>query len=220
MSLPLNDFRHEFEKVCQQCGRDPHSITLVAVSKKQPLSKIHEAYREKQYDFGENYIQEALEKQNALQLPGIRWHMIGPVQTNKINKILGKFVLIHSVDSFHIAEEINKRAERDGLKVPVLLQLNLAHEETKSGQTKEKLLSQWDQYKKLSALQIEGLMTMPPLQEDPEKSRPYFQELRKLAKQLGLQQLSMGTSSDWKVALEEGATLIRVGTSVFGERST
>lgn len=220
MSSNLKNFRQELISVCHECGRDPESVTLIAVSKKQSLSKIHEAYREKQLDFGENYIQEALEKQQALQMPEIRWHLIGPIQTNKINKILGRFFLIHSIDSYETAAEINKRAQRDNLKVPVLLQLNLANEETKSGQSGQELLEKWQDYESLNSLRIEGLMTMPPLSMDPEKSRPYFKELKGLALRLGLKQLSMGTSSDWKVAVEEGATLIRIGTSVFGERSS
>ena len=220
MSSPLVQFRQELIDVCKKCGRDPASVTLVAVSKKQSLSKIHEAYRQQQIDFGENYVQEVLEKQQALQTPDIRWHLIGPIQKNKINKILGKFYLIHSVDSYETALEINKRAEKNNLKIPVLLQLNLANEETKSGQTKKDLLNNWDAYKNLKSLQIEGLMTMPPLQDDPEKSRSYFKELKQLSKQLELKHLSMGTSSDWKVAVEEGATLIRIGTAVFGERGS
>lgn len=220
MSSSLENFRQELMAVCKNCGRDPHSVTLVAVSKKQTLSKIHQAFRERQFDFGENYIQEALEKQQALQMPEINWHLIGPIQTNKINKILKTFILIHSVDSYETAIEINKRAEKNSVKPSILLQLNLANEETKSGQTKENLLKNWENYKALKSLEIQGLMTMPPLQEEPEKSRPYFKELKHLANQLQLKQLSMGTSSDWKVAVEEGATLIRIGTAVFGERSS
>jgi pyridoxal phosphate enzyme (YggS family) len=220
MSSSLEKFRSELKSVCEKCGRDPKSVTLVAVSKKQPISKIHQAYREHQLDFGENYVQEALEKQMALQLPDIRWHMIGPIQTNKINKILGKFALIHSVDSLETATEINKRAQKLNLKIQILLQLNLAKEETKSGQSKSELLANWSQFKTLGNLQIEGLMTMPPLADDPEKTRPYFRELKDLSKQLQLKHLSMGTSGDWKVAVEEGATLIRIGTAVFGERGS
>ena len=148
----------------------------------------------------------------------IRWHLIGPIQTNKINKILGRFFLIHSVGSYETAVEINKRAEKNNLVISVLLQLNLADEDTKSGQSKEELLKNWPNFKTLKNLKIEGLMAMPPLQENPEDSRPYFRELRELAKRFELKQLSMGTSSDWKVAVEEGATLIRIGTAVFGER--
>jgi pyridoxal phosphate enzyme (YggS family) len=220
MTSNLAHFRQELISVCKKCGRDPALVTLVAVSKKQSLSKIHEAYREKQLDFGENYVQEALEKQQALQMPDIRWHMIGPIQTNKINKILGKFFLVHSVDSYETAVEINNRSEKNNLVTRVLLQLNLAHEETKSGQSKDELLANWHHYQSLKSLQINGLMTMPPLQDDPEKSRPYFKELKTLANQLELKQLSMGTSTDWKVAVEEGATLIRIGTAVFGERGS
>jgi hypothetical protein len=141
------------------------------------------------------------------------------VQTNKINKILGKFFLIHSVDSLQTAQEIDKRANRDGLKISCLLQLNLADEASKSGQSASQLLENWPRYKALANLDIQGLMTMPPLVENAELSRPYFKRLKEIADHLGLKQLSMGTSSDWEVAVQEGATLIRVGTAVFGERN-
>ncbi len=220
MNSPLETFRQELLATCKKSGRDPASVTLVAVSKKQPLSKIQEVLKQGHLDFGENYIQEVLEKQQTMQISEIRWHLIGPIQTNKINKILEKFSLIHSVDSHETAIEINKRAERNNLKVSILLQLNLADEETKSGQSKEDLLSNWEKYKSLKSLDIQGLMTMPPLFDEAEKTRPYFKELFELSKQLKLKHLSMGTSSDWKVAVEEGATLIRIGTAVFGERSS
>jgi PLP dependent protein len=218
VALNLKKFLQEKNSVCKNCGRNPDSVQLVAVSKKQPLEKIKEAYQEEQIDFGENYIQEALEKQEELQTLKIRWHLIGPIQKNKINKIIGKFSLIHSVDSYERAVEINKRAEMKNLNVDVLLQLNLANEDTKSGQTKEEVLKNWPSYQTLKFIRILGLMTMPPLQENPEESRKYFQELKKIATKLKLKHLSMGTSSDWKVAVEEGATLIRIGTSIFGER--
>lgn len=220
MSSPLETFRQELISTCIKSGRDPATVTLVAVSKKQSLNKIQEALKLGHFDFGENYIQEVLEKQQTMQNSEIRWHLIGPIQTNKINKIIGKFSLIHSVDSYETALEINKRAEKNNLKIPILLQLNLADEETKSGQSKEDLLNDWENYKSLKSLDIQGLMTMPPLFDDPEKTRPYFKELFELSKQLKLKHLSMGTSSDWKVAVEEGATLIRIGTAVFGERGS
>lgn len=216
----LDTFRKELIAVCKRSGRDPQTITLVAVSKKQPVHKILKAYYDKQIDFGENYVQEALEKQEEITFSDVRWHLIGPIQTNKINKILGRFHLIHSIDSFETAVELNKRAEVHKLNVSILLQVNLANEETKSGQSKEELLENWERFKLLKHVRIQGLMTMPPLFDDPEKTRPYFRELATLAKKLNLKQLSMGTSSDWKVAIEEGATLIRIGTAVFGERGS
>lgn len=215
MSTALEAFRTEMEKVCRECGRDPKSVRLVAVTKLQPLSKIHEAHRQGQLDFGENYVQEALEKMSALQMPDVRWHLIGPIQSNKINKILGKFSLIHSVDSLKTAQEIDKRAEKLNLIQPVLLQLNLAEEATKSGQTIGELRENWKNYQQLKNLDIQGLMTMPPL----GNSQVYFQELRDFARELGLKELSMGTSSDWKDAIALGATIIRIGTAVFGERN-
>lgn len=215
MSTLLKHFLDEMHQVCHEYGRDPRSVKLIAVSKKQSMSKIHEAYRQGQIDFGENYVQEALEKQSALQLPQIRWHMIGPIQTNKINKILGKFALIHSVDSLQTAQEINTRAAKNNLKQAVLLQLNLADEVTKSGQSANDLIVNWKAYQELKNLDIQGLMTMPPLGNSSE----YFDHLRDLAQELKLKELSMGTSSDWKDAIARGSTMIRIGTAIFGERT-
>lgn len=215
MSTLLKNFLEEMNQVCRDCGRDPSSVKLIAVSKKQSVGKIHEIYRQGQFDFGENYVQEALEKQSALQLPKIRWHMIGPVQTNKINKILGRFHLIHSVDSLKTAQEINSRAAKNNLVQSVLLQLNLAEEETKSGQSANDLIVNWKSYQELKNLDIQGLMTMPPL----GNSSQYFEHLRDLAQELKLKELSMGTSTDWKEAIAHGSTMIRIGTAIFGERT-
>ena len=215
MSLQLDEFLKRMQEVCLRYDRDPASVKLIAVSKKQPLAKIHEAHRQGQLDFGENYVQEALEKQSALQFPDIRWHLIGPVQTNKINKILGAFALIHSVDSLKTAQDIDKRAAKLNKTQPILLQLNLSHELTKSGQSAEELRSNWKSYQELKHVDIQGLMTLPPL----GNSKIYFEQLRDLARELGLKELSMGTTSDWEDAIACGATMIRVGTAVFGERN-
>jgi pyridoxal phosphate enzyme (YggS family) len=168
-------------------------------------------------------VQEALPKVKELADLGLEWHFIGRLQKNKVKQVVGVFDLIHSVDSLELAETINRIAEEKGLTQRVLLQLNLASEESKGGFSRVEFVDKIDALKDLKNLQIEGLMTMPPLFEDPERSRPYFQELRELEKKYSkdfplLYELSMGTSADFEVALEEGATLVRLGTLVFGER--
>jgi pyridoxal phosphate enzyme (YggS family) len=196
---------------------------LVAVSKTQPASKIRALAAQGQKIFAENYVQEALPKVKELADLGLEWHFIGRLQKNKAKQVVGVFDLIHSVDSLELAEVINRIAEEKGLTQRVLLQLNLASEESKGGFSRVEFSEKVAALKDLKNLQIEGLMTMPPLFEDPERSRPYFQELRELEKKYAkdfplLYELSMGTSGDFEIALEEGATLVRLGTLVFGER--
>lgn len=206
--------QNEIKITCQEFRRDSESVCLVAVSKLQNISKIQEAFQAGQMDFAENYIQEATEKILELQKSDIRWHLIGPLQTNKLNKAIGKFSLIHSVDSLKIAIELNVRCERNSVKQPVLLQLNLADETSKSGFSKQEFETSFSQLKNLRGLEIQGLMNMPP-QKNPE---PSFAELQNLANKHGLKKLSMGTSSDWKLAIKYGSTHIRIGTALFGER--
>ena len=210
----LFEFQKRVEDVCKKNNRTINSVKLVAVSKKQPIEKIKTALEAGQLDFGENYVQEALEKINQISNPNVRWHLIGPLQSNKINKIIGKFFLIHSVDSLKLAEELSQKNEKAGLKQSVLLQLNLAEEESKSGFSQTEFLKSWEYLKNLKGLNIQGFMTMPPL-GSPEI---YFEQLQNLAKEFKLLELSMGTSSDWESAVQNGATYIRIGTAVFGER--
>jgi len=210
----LLEFQNQIVEVCKKNNREIKSVKLVAVSKKQPIEKIRSALEAGQFDFGENYVQEALEKISQISNPNVRWHLIGPLQSNKINKIIGKFFLIHSVDSLKLAEELSQKNERASLKQSILLQLNLAGEDSKSGFSKQDFLKNWDHLKNLKGLNIQGLMTMPPL-NSPEI---YFKELQNLAKEFKLLELSMGTSSDWESAIQNGATYIRIGTAVFGER--
>ncbi|MEK2644101.1 YggS family pyridoxal phosphate-dependent enzyme [Bdellovibrio sp. BCCA] len=201
---------------------------ILAVSKLQPESKIRSLYHEGQRLFGENYVQEALEKMDHLQdLPDIQWHLIGSLQKNKAKLVVGKFALIHSVDSLALAETLSRQCENKNVTQNILIQVNLAKEETKGGFDKESLLKSWQTLAELPHLNIMGLMTMPPLTETGVEVRLYFRELRQLLMELRsetnlkrhpLTELSMGTSHDFKVAVEEGATIVRLGTILFGER--
>ncbi|MFS4458529.1 YggS family pyridoxal phosphate-dependent enzyme [Bdellovibrio sp. HCB2-146] len=203
---------------------------ILAVSKLQSPHKIRHLYHEGQRRFGENYVQEALEKIELLaDLPEIEWHLIGHLQKNKAKMVVGKFALIHSVDSLALAESLSKIAVNKGIQQSILIQVNLALEESKSGFDKESLSNSWEALTLLPGLKIKGLMTMPPLTETGEEVRPYFKELHDLLAELKnktnlqvhpLTELSMGTSHDYAVAISEGATIVRLGTILFGERPT
>lgn len=201
---------------------------VLAVSKLQPEEKIRALYLEGQRHFGENYVQEALDKIDHLKdLADIRWHFIGHLQKNKAKYVVGKFSLIHSVDSLELAQTLSRQCQVKNLQQNVLLQINLSQESSKGGFDKATLIAQWPVLKQLSGLHIFGLMTMPPLTETGEEVRLYFRELHDLLNQLRLEadlkmhpltELSMGTSHDYRVAIEEGATIVRLGTILFGER--
>jgi PLP dependent protein len=198
----------------------PKSTQIVAVSKKQNETKIRELYNQGQKIFAENYVQEALLKQYIMEyLLDVQWHFIGHLQKNKVKLIIGKFALIHSVDTMELAELIGQKSFEVGITQKILLQINLAEEATKGGFSKSEFLKQLPQIKKIKGLEVVGLMTMPPLFEDPKMAIPIFQELKTLADQAELTELSMGTSSDYKEATQCGATLIRLGTILFGERA-
>jgi len=209
---------------------EEHSALLLAVSKLQPVEKIRELYLQGQRDFAENYVQEALDKQKQLaDLTDLRWHLIGHLQKNKAKLICQKFHLIHSVDSLQLAELIDRKTKEvaHGHIQKILLQVNIASEDSKEGFDVESLIRDWPQLISLSHLQICGLMTMPPLENSPENNRTHFKKLSDLLKQLKtktpgtlhpLSELSMGTSHDFQVALQEGATIVRLGTILFGER--
>jgi pyridoxal phosphate enzyme (YggS family) len=205
-----------YEKISSELSKNK----ICAVSKLQPPIKIRELYAKGQRIFGENYVQEALEKQDILKdLPGIEWHLIGHLQKNKAKQVVGKFSLIHSVDSLDLAKTLGRLASARQLTQKVLIQVNLAEEESKSGFNKAEFEKAWPELQQIPGLNICGLMTMPPLTENPEDVRPYFRELAQLLRQRpGLTVLSMGTSHDYQVALEEGATIVRLGTILFGER--
>lgn len=201
---------------------------ILAVSKLQSVDKIRGLYSEGHRAFGENYVQEAIEKIELLaDCKEIEWHFIGHLQKNKAKFVVGKFALIHSVDSFELAQALSKQCQTKNIEQSILLQVNLAKEESKSGFEAETLLSQWSSLQALPGLHICGLMTMPPLTETGEEVRPYFRGLRQLLQQIQesadptihpMNELSMGTSHDFKVAIEEGATIVRLGTILFGER--
>ena len=217
--MDLNNILFHIKKKAVVAG-----ARLVAVSKLQSAETIRELAEQGQKIFGENYTQEALPKIEKLKDLGLEWHFVGRLQKNKVKQVVGVFDLIHSVDSLELAETINRIAGEKGLTQRVLLQLNLASEESKGGFSRVEFSEIIKDLKKLEHLQIEGLMTMPPLFDAAERSRPYFQELRELQKKYSkdfplLYELSMGTSADFEIALEEGATLVRLGTLVFGERA-
>jgi pyridoxal phosphate enzyme (YggS family) len=227
----LAEVRRDIDAAARRAGRDPASVTLVAVSKTFPAADVRAAALAGQADFGESYVNEALDKQDeaARLLLGAkaadpRWHFIGHIQTNKARFVTGRFRLIHSVDSVRLAESLHQRAQAKGLTQPVLLQVNLAGEEQKSGVSEAGLPALAEAVASLAALRLDGLMLMPPWSPDPEDARPYFARLREvrdgLEARLGrrLPHLSMGMSGDFVPAVEEGATLVRVGTRIFGGR--
>ncbi len=227
MNLAQN-LEHVKERIalaCERVNRDPDEVTLVAVSKTKPLSMIEELIDVGQMDYGENYVQEITEKYKKVKCP-VRWHMIGHLQTNKVKMILDKTVLIHSVDSVHLASRIEKEAAKKNIIVPILIQVNIAQEDTKFGSSTEELLDMIEEISRYPHIRVRGLMTSAPYVENPEENRCYFRKLHKLfidirAKNLhniSMDILSMGMTNDYEVAIEEGATMIRVGTGIFGQR--
>ena len=194
----------------------PAGVTLVAVSKAQPADAIREAYAAGQRHFGENYVQEWRAKAEALaDLPEIVWHFVGGLQTNKVKYLVGKVGLVHAVDREELAREIARRSAQRGVATRVLVEVNVAGEATKSGCAPAEVPRLVETVRALPGLDLCGLMCIPPAEGDP---RPHFAALRRLRDALGLPDLSMGMSTDYPVAIEEGATLVRVGTAIFGER--
>lgn len=210
---------------CRRVGRDRSEVTLIAVSKTKPESMIEEAYEVGQRDFGENKVQEICRKKDLLP-EDIRWHMIGHLQRNKVHQVVGKACLIHSVDSLRLAEAINREAEKRGVEVPVLVEVNVAQEESKFGVSTEETITLVEQMSRLKYIQIRGLMTIAPYVENPEENRSVFRKLKQLSVDIAVKNinnvnmsvLSMGMTNDYEVAIEEGATMVRVGTGIFGER--
>jgi hypothetical protein len=208
---------------CARAGRDPGSVTLVAVSKNHPPAAVDAALRLGVGVFGENRVQEAKAK-IPLCSSRARWHLIGHLQTNKAREAAHLFEMVESVDSLHLAEELDRRAAQAARVLPVLLQVNIAAEATKFGYAPEALLAELPALNRLRHLEIRGLMTIAPWTPEPQKVRPVFRKLRELKErceqELGapLPHLSMGMSGDFEVAIEEGATLVRIGTALFGPR--
>ncbi len=222
----FKDIKERIRHAAESCNRDADSIRLVAVSKTIPTEKIKEAIESGVTILGENYVQEARDKFNALAQYPVSWHFIGHLQSNKAKYAVRLFDLIHSVDSLKLARELNKQAQKIDKVQPILVQVNISGEGTKSGISAQEAPGLISEISRLESLSIRGLMTMPPYFYQPEKVRPFFAALRELRDEIkqdapanvSLQELSMGMTGDFEVAIEEGATLVRVGTAIFGER--
>ena len=203
------------EKAAARSGRDPQSIRLIAVTKKVPVERIRVAAESGISQIGENRLQEALPKRDALRDLNLTWHFIGHLQTNKAKKVIENFDWIQCVDRAELAEKLNQSATRS---TPVLIEVKLHEEPNKSGIDEAGLPGLVREFAKYDRLQLRGLMAIPPFFENSEDARPYFRRLRLLSEQLGLAELSMGMSHDFERAIEEGATMVRIGTALFGER--
>lgn len=221
----LEEVQKRIEEACRRVGRSPREVTLIAVSKTKPASMIEEAYETGIRDFGENKVKELCEKHEELP-KDIRWHMIGHLQRNKVKQVIGKAVLIHSVDSIRLAEQIEEEAAKQGLTVDILLEVNVAKEESKFGFAAEEVEEAIRQIALFPHIRIKGLMTIAPFVENSEENRPIFKKLyqlyvdmqRKSIDNVTMNMLSMGMTGDYVTAVEEGATLVRVGTGIFGTR--
>ena len=218
--------QENIQKACKRAGRKPSEVTLIAVSKTKPLSMIEEAYAAGMCEFGENKPQEMRDKAKVLDVP-VHWHMIGTLQSNKIKYVVGTACMIHSVDSLVLAMAIEKEAEKKNLVMDILLEVNMAMEESKHGFTVEEIYSVVSEIAKMPHLSLRGLMTVAPYTENAEENRIYFRKMKELLvdinskniDNISMDCLSMGMSSDYEVAIEEGATMVRVGTGIFGERN-
>lgn len=227
MSIPRNlaTINERIRSAAESAGRDPLSVRLVAVSKTRPAADVTAAFRSGQVLFGENYVQELVEKFSLVQEP-VQWHVIGHLQSNKVKYIAGQVALIHSVDRLSLAQEIDRQWGKCGTICDILIQVNISGEATKSGTTEAGALQLVRECAELEHVRVKGLMTMPAFFDDPEAARPYFAELRRLSDVIAaeripgveMKELSMGMSGDFEAAIQEGATLVRVGTAIFGER--
>lgn len=226
ISENLSLVRENIKKACSKANRNEKEVTLIAVSKTKPVEMLEEAYREGCRDFGENKVQEIMDKYE--KMPGdIRWHMIGHLQRNKVKYLIGKVYLIHSVDSLRLAEEISKEACKQNVTVNILIEVNVAGEESKFGTTNEEAVELVKSIAGLPGISVKGLMTIAPYVDCPEENRQYFVKLRQLSvdimnkniDNISMDILSMGMTGDYQVAIEEGATYVRVGTGIFGERN-
>ncbi len=223
----LNQIMERITAKARSCGRDPAEIRLVAVSKTKPAEDIRQAASAGAQIFGENYIQEARRKIEALYDLDVKWHFIGHLQTNKAKFAVRLFDLIHSVDSLKLAKALDREASKIGKCQDVLVQVNISGEKTKSGVTPAETMDLLRRMASLENISVKGLMTMPPFFDDPVKAQPFFRKLRRLAVQaaeagianIAMQELSMGMTGDFEVAIEEGATLVRIGTAIFGSRN-
>jgi pyridoxal phosphate enzyme (YggS family) len=223
----LEKVKDRIKTAAEGCHRDPETVNLVAVSKTMPVSTVQEAIQAGVTILGENYIQEARDKISSLMSFPVSWHFIGHLQSNKAKYAVRLFDLIHSVDSLKLALELNKQAQKNAKIQQILIQVNISQEETKSGISVDDAVNLISEISQLENLSINGLMTMPPYFNQPEKVQPFFAALRDLRDQVeskaipnvSMDQLSMGMTGDFEVAIEEGATMVRVGTAIFGERT-
>ena len=222
----LIQVQKNIEEACKKVNRDPDEVTLIAVSKTKPVEMLKEAYEAGARVFGENKVQEIVDKYD--QMPSdVKWHLIGHLQRNKVKYIVDKVAMIHSVDSLRLAETIEKEAEKKNVVVPILIEVNVAEEESKFGLKPEEVLSFIEQIADFSHIQIKGLMTIAPYVENAEENREIFRELKKLSVDIAAKNinnvtmsvLSMGMTGDYMVAVQEGATMVRVGTGIFGARN-
>jgi len=226
IATSLSAVRQRLARALERAGRLPSSARLVAISKTRPAGDVRAAFDAGQFEFGENRVQEALEKIAATSDIPITWHLVGHLQSNKARKAAASFACIHSIDSAEVLKRVDAAAEEAGRRTELLVQVDLAGEATKHGAPAESWLSLFEAAADCRAARVTGLMLLPPFTPDPEDARPYFRRLRALRDELAgrgvpsemLRELSMGMSHDFEVAVEEGATIIRVGTAIFGER--
>lgn len=222
----LKEVQENILKACEKSGRNPEDVTLIAVSKTKPVPMLQEIYDENIRDFGENKVQELVEKYDELP-QDIKWHMIGHLQRNKVKYIINKTELIHSVDSLRLVETINQEALRKDVIANILIEVNVAEEESKFGLNINNVIPFIEKIALFPNIHIKGLMTIAPYVKNPEENRPVFRRLHKLSVDIDAKNidnvnmsiLSMGMTNDYEVAIEEGATMIRVGTGIFGERN-
>ena len=207
---------------CERSGRNPEEVTLIAVSKTKPVEMLQEVYNEGIRDFGENYVQELADKIEIMP-KDIRWHMIGHLQRNKVKYLVGKVACIHSVDSLRLAEVINERSIKLGVVTEIMAEVNIAGEESKFGFTRDEVFDFAEKVSTMEGVKLVGLMTSAPYVNDPEENRQYFREMKSLSvdinekniNNINITELSMGMTNDYKIALEEGATIIRVGRKIY-----
>lgn len=222
----LQSVEENIKKACKKAGRKREDVTLIAVSKTKPVEMLQEIYDQNIRNFGENKVQEMCDKMEVLP-KDIKWHMIGHLQTNKIKYIIGKTELIHSVDSLHLAQEISKQAVKHDVQTDILIEINIANEQTKFGIDAGDTIQLVREIAALPNIHIKGLMTIAPFVENPEDNRLYFRRIHQLSVDItkenidnvNMDILSMGMTGDYMVAIEEGATMVRVGTGIFGERN-
>lgn len=222
----INEVEANIADACKKAGREPGEVTLIAVSKTKPVEMLKEAYDCGCRDFGENKVQELVDKYDALP-HDIRWHMIGHLQRNKVKYVVGRAYMIHSVDSLRLAEEISREAVKKDVDVRILVEVNAAGEETKFGVACDEAANLVREIAKLPRILVQGLMTIAPFVDDEEENRKYFRKLKQIsvdimeekADNINMQVLSMGMTNDYRTAVSEGATYVRVGTGIFGERS-